>query len=221
MRKGDSDIHVGSIDETGYSLSKGGFFDDDILCAKCDNELGRLDTYAVEFCRQFEAKRQMVNDHMFLVDGVDTDKLVRFAVSVCWRYSISTRPEAEKIKLGQFEGEFQEILFGGRSVISEPALIIWANRSKHNMRKIAFPPTMHRHLGLRHCSMILGGLSFILKIDRRPLPAKAQMLCINGKDRIVSGYKTFDRSFEYHEMIKIANNMSKPKARHPRSRRET
>ena len=221
IREGGPDLRVGSIDETGYGLSKAGFFDDGILCARCDGKLGVLDDYAVTFCRTFERNREMINSDMFSIASVDTDKLVKFAASVGWRYSISTRPEATKIQLGPFEKEFQQILFGDRPVSIEPALIVWANRTTFDMKKLAFAPTMHRQYGLRFCSMILRGLSFVLKIDHRPLPRNAKLLAINGKDVIVSGYKPFDGSYEFHEMMKVVRNMAAPRAKPRRPARPT
>ena len=221
IRDGGPDLKVGSIDGTGYMRSKAGFFDDGILCTCCDGKLGVLDNHAVRFCRAFEQNREMITSDKFSIAPVDTDKLIKFAVSVCWRYSISTRPEAAKIRLGPFEEEFKEILFGDRPVSSEPALIIWANRTSFNMRKLAFAPTMHRQYGLRFCSMILGGLSFVLKIDHHPLPAKAKPLAVNGKTEIVSGYKPFDGSYEFHEMMKIVRNMAAPRAKPGRGTRAT
>jgi hypothetical protein len=218
IREGGPDMKVGSINQPGFKFSKAGFFDDNILCAECDGRIGVFDDYAVTFCRAFEDNRQMIANDIFSIEPVDTDRLVRFAVSVCWRYSISTLPNTNKINLGPFEENFQKIIFGNQPVESEPSLVIWANRSRLNVQKIAFAPTMHRHLDRRHCSMILAGLSFILKVDSRPLPSSIRQLCINGKDRIVSGYKPFDGSFEYGEMLKIIQNMSQPRARHQESK---
>jgi hypothetical protein len=212
-------MKVGSTDQAGFKLSKAGFFDDTILCADCDGKIGVFDDYAVTFCRRFEDNRKIIADEIFSIEPVDTDKLVRFAVSVCWRYSISTLPETNKINLGPFEKNFQTIIFDGEPVVSEPSLLIWANRSRLKVQKIAFVPTMHRHLERRHCSMIVGGLSFILKVDSRPLPVNIRQLCINGKDKIVSGYKPFDGSFEYGEMLKIVQNMSQPRVQHQKSKR--
>ena len=218
MRKGGSDLRMGSIDQTGYTSSKSGVFDDAILCADCDGKLGVLDDYAVTFCRRFEDERVMIKEpnrsDMFFIDSVDTDKLVRFAASVCWRHSISKRHEASTIQLGPFERQFQAVSFGETDVALEPALIIWANQTKNiDIKKLAFSPTMHRQYGLRFCSMILGGVSFVLKVDRRPLPSAVKLLAVNGKTMIVSGYKPFDGSYESHEMMKIVRNMTAARAR--------
>jgi hypothetical protein len=56
-----------------------------------------------------------------------------------------------------------------------------------------------------------------LKIDRRPLPSSAKLLAINGKTQIVSGYKPFDGSYEFREMIKVVRNMAAPRAKRHRS----
>jgi hypothetical protein len=213
IRECGPDMKVGSIDESGYQFSKSGYFDPNILCAACDGELGKLDDYAVNFCRTFEDRREMITDDMFSIGPVDTDKLVKFTASVYWRHSISSRPEAAKIRLGPFEESFQKISFDHTSIAHEPALIIWANRSQFNMKKFAFAPTMHRQYGMNFCSMILGGLSFVLKIDSRPLPSSAKLLSVNGKNQIVSGYKPFDGSYEFHEMIKVVRNMEAPRVK--------
>jgi hypothetical protein len=61
--------------------------------------------------------------------------------------------------------------------------------------------------------MILAGLTFVLKVDRQPLRSAAKLLAVNGKTMIVSGYKPFDGSYEFHEMMKVVRNMAATRAR--------
>ena len=90
-----------------------GTYDTRILCAECDNEIGKLDDYAKDVL--FDLKGVFVeefNDPSFqskplnlyrLKDKQGYNKLNRFFVSVLWRASISMHEDFAIFKLGPYE----------------------------------------------------------------------------------------------------------------------
>jgi hypothetical protein len=213
-RAGSPHLHVGSIFDDGFEISQGGIFDDGILCNEHEQMLRPFDTYAVEFCRNFDARRVDIGEGRFLIKQVDSDLLVRFAVSVLWRFSVSTRREIPRVELGEFGKQFQNIVFDGASCNPEPALIMWANTSKlTNVKGMSILPTYGRQFGRRYWSFMVAGISFVLKVDGQPIPQRMAALPINGRDFILSAFKPFDTSHEFRGMLKIAENMMRPQAR--------
>lgn len=212
-RDDSTDLYLGSISKLGFDAFKAGLFDY-ILCEAHERMLNPFDTYAVEFCRTFEDKQTEIGNGRFLIKPVDTELLVRFVVSVLWRFSVSTRREAPRVNLGPFQSQFQDIVFAGASCSSEPALILWANESHQtNVKGLAILPASGRHLDRRYWSFMIAGISFVLKVDKQPTPARIAPLVINGRDFILSAYKPFDGSYEFQTMLKIAANMTSPRER--------
>jgi hypothetical protein len=213
-RGSSKNLKFGSISETGHQHLQAGFFDPDMLCDTHEKMLHPYDTYAVEFCRTFEEKSQELEDDMFRVPDVNTDLLVRFAVSVVWRFSISQARGIPPVKLGPFQDRFRDIIFYNAPCAPEPALIIRAYRSSRiNIKGTFSAPAKSKNFDRRFWAFTVSGISFILKTDNRPLPGAKDLPAINGLDHIISGFKPFDGSYEFHQMRKIALNMKKPPAR--------
>lgn len=212
VRGDDNDVKIGSIGRPGYRLSKSGTWDRNLLCDEHERDLHQYDDYAINFCREFDARRIMLNDRMFILRNVDTDRLVRFAASVLWRHSVSNRPETAKIDLGPYEARLQAVSFASAPCSPEPALFIWANRSETvDVRRICMPPAQDRFSGLRFWSFIVDGLSFIMKTDQQLTPSSLTLLRVNGRSEIVSGYKPLDQSQEFGEIMKIVKNANRPR----------
>jgi hypothetical protein len=51
LKGAEKHILVGWRQRDGPRISQSGLYDDSILCAKCDGELGKLDAFAIGFCR--------------------------------------------------------------------------------------------------------------------------------------------------------------------------
>jgi hypothetical protein len=165
-------------------------------------------------------RRIDLGEGRFLIKPVDSDLLVRFAASVLWRFSVSTRHEIPKVELGEFGRQFQDIVFDGASCNPEPALIMWANTSKlTNVKGMSILPTCGRQSGRRYWCFMVAGISFVLKVDDQPTPQRLALLPINGRDFTLSAFKPFDTSHEFRGMLKIAENMGRPKPRRMAARR--
>jgi hypothetical protein len=220
IRANQPNLHVYTINRPGFKPSQAGIYDDGILCEQHEGVIQIYDKYGVEFCRNFESNRQMLDIDIFQVE-VDSDLLVRFVVSVLWRYSVSTRPETNMVHLGPYERCMGDIVFAGANCCPEPALFMWANKSTNlDVTKLCIPPAVGRFLDVRHLSFVVGGLTFVLKVDRRPVPKELALLPVNGRSIIISAYKPFDSSQEFSEMVKIITNASLSRGpRHERGER--
>lgn len=95
-----------------------GVFDPKILCNDCDNKIGKYDDYALDICRRFPAEHirccdsNFEMDNTFEMDNVDGDMFATFVLSVLWRASITSRPEFQKVTLGNYESNACAVIFG-------------------------------------------------------------------------------------------------------------
>jgi hypothetical protein len=213
--KGSSkNIKVGSISKTGHEHLEGGFFDKNLLCSIHEKMLHPFDDYAVDFCRTFETKQRALENQRFRIPNVNTDLLVRFAVSVVWRFSVSKVRIFHPVELGPYQDHFRAIVFDNAPCAPDPALMIRAYKSSRwNVKGIIAAPTEFEILNLRFFSFTISGISFVLKADDRLLAATADLPVINGLDYVDSGYKLLDDSAELRQFREIAVNMTKPPAR--------
>lgn len=205
-------VQIGSIEDTGYQHSQGGFFDTTILCHDHEDALNPFDTYAVDFCRNYRRQMQILPGGRFLIPNVDTEKLVKFAASVLWRFSVSAVRGIPQVNLGKFQDQFRDFVFGTGKNYVEPSLIIWVNESSAvDINGLGILPATDRHLDRRFWSFIFSGVSFVLKVDQQPLPPRIAPLAINGRDFILSAFKPFDNSPELQQIMKISKNMTLPR----------
>jgi len=189
-----------------------GLSDRRILCATHEAALGVYDAYGIEFCRTFSSRVDHPAPDVWRVRGVDGDRLTRFWLSVLWRFSVSTLPEAAMVRLGPYEDRFRDIIFSNGLCSIEPAIVMLRYRS-HVMPPdnvcfvpyaSAFPPFQH----LKAYGIAVAGFHAFVKVDRQPLPLLSRALTINGKSEITGGYLDLEKTHQFRELRRIANNMS-------------
>jgi hypothetical protein len=86
-----------------------GIYDENILCETCDNELGRLDEYALlNLVRASSVKKVFRHSGiMFEYSNLNAYKIYCFIMSVAWRASVSNNKYYGEICLGPYEAEFR------------------------------------------------------------------------------------------------------------------
>lgn len=216
IRRGHKHILIGSAASAGRKVSQSGLIDRKILCKKCDGHLGKYDRFGIDFCRTFAAKSQLVAPDIFCIRPADTENVIKFFVTILWRYSISVLDEAKGVNLGPFEDKFKDILFAGASSTTEPETVLWRYKS-HVIKEeeIFLPPFRSPFVGgtLNAYSISIGGFRAFVKVDVRPLPSKLLPMIINGKSKIIGGYLYFENTQEFKAMRAIAEKMSQKSAK--------
>ena len=204
----------------GRKIQQSGFIDKGILCKKCDGHLGDYDKFGIQFCRTFIQNHQLIDHATFHIPSADTDSVVKFFLSILWRFSISTIPEATKIRLGPFQHKFRDILFLGASCSTEPAVTLLRYRSsKIPPQNICYPP-FKIHLGVERLtgySICVGGFRAFVKTDARPMSSGIGPFVINGRQNITGGFYDWEKTAEYRSSVRMAHNMAQQPP--PRSRR--
>jgi hypothetical protein len=216
LRGSQKYILIGWALRIGRMVSQSGLIDRNILCGVCDNHLGKCDRFGIEFCRTFGVQSQSPARDIFRIRPADTENVVKFFVSILWRYSISSLQEAKDVNLGSFEDTFKDILFAGASCASEPATTLWRYRSRViNEDKICLPPFKSPFVDghLEAYSISVGGFRAFVKVDPRPVPTALLPMIINGKSEITGGYLDFENTPEFTAMRAIVENMQQKSAK--------
>jgi hypothetical protein len=86
-----------------------GPYDETILCDPCDNELGRLDEYALLNIVRTPTRKKTFQDgeSIFEYSQLDAFQIYRFMLSVCWRASVSSQKYFREINLGPYEDKIR------------------------------------------------------------------------------------------------------------------
>ena len=157
-------------DRIGIAKPELGEYDRDIICRDCDNKLGVFDDYAIDVCRAFK-KKHTRDGKLFAILNIDDDKLAKFILAVLWRASISKRESFFGIRLGPYEPQARDVLFGAAPLSSLRAFQVIAQRyenEKISVESIASYPVRHGKGAWNVYSLSVGGFGFIAKLDNRP-----------------------------------------------------
>lgn len=159
-------VHDGSARP---KVSHTGVYDPTILCADCDNLLGRHEAYAYTMLQSlrhhtFEAGK------VVSVQDLQGDTLVRFAAGLAWKYAVTT-PARGRIDIGPYPAILRQIALAGSPIPAEidlaMARILELDGDVYYYRT----PIPDRKEGVNVVRFCVGGFLFFLKIDkRRPGP---------------------------------------------------
>jgi len=86
-----------------------GSYDSNILCAKCDNFLGKYDEYGKKVILDFPLESR--SKEAYVIKNIDFSKFKIFLLSVLWRASISNLPEYKEFIIGPYSDRIREIIF--------------------------------------------------------------------------------------------------------------
>lgn len=131
-----------------------GVYDKSILCAECDQTIGRLyDEYAKKIFIDSKFIKDSQGKLIYSMRGIDSCKIKLFFVSLLWRASISGREEFEKIKLGPYENRFRKMILDKNCKSLSVEIIL----GKYDSEK--FPNLVNKSIFLPRKARIKGGLN--------------------------------------------------------------
>jgi hypothetical protein len=188
-----------------------GIYDDNILCADCDNKLGEFDNYGRYLFLESTPEIFMSSgkDSAYYFQDADIDKLTLFILSILWRFSISNLPETQTV---QFKGRFGKKLFEiinqrNKNNIHEFSIVItrfkYHSTKKSSKQYFQFPER-HRLNGINYIKFYLpNGYKIFIKVDSRDQPAELVPLTLGGSDKaLIIGYELFEGSHEHKRLLK-------------------
>ena len=169
---------------SGYQYLQSGFWDNDILCATHESQLGLQDDYAARFCRKFLAASA---DGSFsaTIPNPQPSMLVSFAAACVWRMAVSRSRGRPEVMLGPYAKRLSAMLFENQ--FYDPMLLVSRSafvRAKEELRMGVLP---HRYFesGIRFWRFVTCGLIFDLKLDNRTTPPAMATLAVNDAAEVL------------------------------------
>ncbi len=152
-----------------------GIYDENILCADCDNKLGVYDEEAQKlFLTNIGIYKHKDKDlHEIPPSAYNYEKLRLFFISLIWRASISSMNAFRNVSLGQ---KFEKMAL---DILKDPALdredlfSVLIFKLKENpdipLEKVYIEPWSFRCEGARMYSFVFAGYNIHIKVDKRKL----------------------------------------------------
>jgi hypothetical protein len=187
-----------------------GEYDRSILCADCDNVLGRWDEYAchvlVEKVARQPVKTGPNGQQCYSLLSYDYDKFKLFFLSVLWRMSISTRPLFRNVKLGPFESQLRHRLLRSDAGVTEDfAVFIYRHVDEFgsSMMLATRPERLH---GVKVYNVGLPGYLAVIKVDGLGLPLPVGPLVLARGKPLFIGVRDMRKGAELPFVQQIFGN---------------
>jgi hypothetical protein len=155
-------------DVSSFQPSQNGRYDDAILCAPCDNILGKDEKYAFETLTAIRRSATHIVDRAFMVDGVEGDRLLRFAAGTVWKFTL-TKPHYGRIDIGPYRTALQALLYGSAADGGAVDAFLMKLHSGDDESYLNRAPSPQRYEGVNFVRFSVGGFIVLLKLDRRPV----------------------------------------------------
>jgi hypothetical protein len=155
-------LHAG---KDGHATSHTGVYDKDILCARCDNVLGRYESYAFDQLKTLRSHRFEAGK-IVTVEPLDGDVMVRFAAGIAWKYTATTKARG-RIDIGPHAATLAEVALGGAPIPESLDLAMIRILELDGDVYYYRTPFPDRKEGVNVVRFCVGGFLFFLKIDKR------------------------------------------------------
>jgi hypothetical protein len=183
--------------------SQRGAFDDNILCAKCDNFLGQFESYAGEVLQTVRRATAQSEFGVQFVDEIDGDRFLRFCAGLVWKFSVA---KFGRISLGPYQSALQRLAFIADSAIpsSIDAAIIRLRVREGDTEVFGYRmPLYDRKKQINFCRFMVGGCVMFVKLDKRPISEPNFSKCsVRGGRGVYVGVAPAQLFDEYREFAK-------------------
>ena len=214
LRKDANHLNIiGSENNGRIKKSPKGEYDQEILCAECDHELGLYDDYSIKLLIQRENEfKEICKNGKRLGWEVDFDfiKLSKFLLSVLWRASISKRPFFNLIDLGPHENIIKENIFcadSGANPNYQFVLSLFDSDSIADLEKTILGPYQVKIQGVNYCKLYLLGYVAWVKIDSRPTPNELSSFTAKESERLKIVESSFGSSKERSSIVSMHSKL--------------
>ena len=148
-----------------FSKSNTGVYDPDILCSNCDAILGEYENYVYQKLKECRKLESSSGQHIG-TNGIDGDKIIRFAAGIAWKYSV-TSEERGRIQLGPYQALLHKIIFEKESIPPSVDLAIFRLYELDGDVYFYRTPLCDKNDGRNIIRFSVGGFIFFLKLDKR------------------------------------------------------
>jgi hypothetical protein len=155
-----------------FKTSQSGIWDNEILCAKCDGVLGEYENYMYKVSSSIRSGGSDVPGKCKIVEGVDTANVLKFCAGILYKYSLTSKQNGQ-IQLDRYQDVLKDFIFveNAETPLELDAFVFRPLRYLQDDGVFAYrAPLPDRKYGVNIYRMMMGGLVFFIKLDRRVLP---------------------------------------------------
>lgn len=220
-KKRDGELVMVDAKNPRYVKRPSGIFDSKILCRDCDQEIGKLDSYARKVFFENGIVKHPSSKDAYIINAVDNYRIKLFFSSILWRASVSSREEFEKISLGSYEKSFRNYLLSKDS-LDAVDLFIGKYDSKliPNLANkiIMLPVRIRMQGGVNYYNVYLPkGLKAWVKVDKRKMPESLYNVSVSPTRNyiIIPKLKKYESSGEFAAFRQMVHKIPPPKSSAP------
>lgn len=178
-----------------------GFYDANILCAPCDQKLGRIEEKA--FAQMVNGQRvSIVEGHAVEYQNADNDVVRLFACALVWKSSISGHEAFERLECGPYEAKLLEVLRGEKE---HPEIDAFVGEFDTDWPPFLSPYRLKLE-GVNFVKLYAARFVIHLKLDQQAMPATFIELCLSRSNIVRTLLLEWRTSKERELMIKIVRN---------------
>jgi hypothetical protein len=198
-----------------------GFYDPELLCANCDNEvLGQWDEYGVQVLLQ---ERELLVPQpnaaapvAFLRQDYDYTRLKLFFLSVLWRANESSLPFFGKVSLGPYRRPLFEMIYAGDPGQPETFSVLLSVFTNNNVIPAIGTPILDPHRerwdGVNAYRLSFGVVTAYVKVDRAIFGDSFNRLVLRPNEPLTFIAREFGEASERHVARSIARSPQNQRA---------
>jgi hypothetical protein len=186
-----------------------GIYDSNILCDDCDNELGKLDQYALEnLIRKPGTTEFSLDRYSKKYTPIDVAKIHKFILSVAWRASKSKHDFYAEIVLGPYEDKFGDAF----KLLNASSLRFEIFISEFDTSVLPYlQPKSVKVDSVNGVLLYLGRFKIFVKTDQRTLHNTIGSLLLQDGNKIISSVERWATSREKQMVDRILQKNPRPK----------
>lgn len=195
-----------------------GLYDETILCAECDGEIGReYDEYGKKIFLDTTPQnvKSIDTGDALIFNDADSNKLKLFLLSVLWRFSISNLPDLTMKLPPKFENDLLEMIKNNKAgdVDDFSVLITLFNysESQKELRKYFQTPGKTRIKGINYWNLYLpNGYKILIKSDsRKQLSEFSSLSLLVNRPVYVLRHEDFIKTYEFQKLSQNTHKIKK------------
>jgi hypothetical protein len=195
-----------------------GIYDSGILCKSCDNEIGKLDDYAIKFFQNSASWQKTYSNNLIYYKPANCNyKVLKlFFISLLWRASITTNPFFGLVKLGPFEEEAYRRLKSKEPGDKHSFSVIMfklSNTKDASLNEMEIPiqkhilnPTTTRVEGRKFYRIHLNEFFIVIKVDGRKINKGFDSITLRENAPLIIPELDFDETPFKQWMLEIVNS---------------
>lgn len=205
---------VANAGRDAFKIIQSGLWDKGILCSGCDGKLGAYEQYVHKIGQEIRRSGSDTAWKTKIVLGVDNVKVLRFCAGILYKYSLTSKINGQ-ITLGMYQEVLRSFIFDQRSDVPAEldAFVVRPLRYIDDREVFAYrAPLSDRKHGVNIYRMMMGGLIFFVRLDKRPItdipPEMMMKDCAEGLPFTTVDASQFEEFTMPREMVLINENLS-------------